>query len=91
MPHTVVNNFWSQNQALYPFLRFLYVWVRPYGVYPCGIQGIMACDKLFSATRDVLGVEDARGGGGDGFAEETAVQHLHGAVDGRGEHVGGIC
>lgn len=50
----------------------------------------MAAVEVDSHARDVFRAEDAGGRCRNRLLEERAIQHLHGAVDGRGKHVGRI-
>lgn len=84
-----MDDFRAQQQTLDARLRSLSVRVGAHRVDAIVGERVPAGGELLAASRNVLGVEDAGGGGGDGFLEEAAVQHLHGAVDGRGEHVEG--
>lgn len=86
---TTVHHFRSQQQTLAALLCVLCIGVCPYRVYAVGGEGVAPRTQLLAASRDVLGAEDAGGRGGDGLPEEAAVQHLHGAVDRRREHIGG--
>lgn len=86
---TVVQHFWLEDQAFLAFGRARRLRVYAHAV-EAGLQGVVAAVEGTAHTGNVSGVEDAGGRGGDGALEEGAVQHLHGAVDGRCEHVGGL-
>lgn len=88
LERTVVDDFWPQEKTLSTLLRSFRVWVCSYGTKATVGEGVSTDSQLFAAARDVFCVEDAGRGGEDCFLEEAAVQHLHGAVHRRGEHVG---
>jgi hypothetical protein len=84
---TVVDHLRAQHQALAALLRPLRIYIRSDGVYAVVGQRVAARGELLAASRDILGAEDAGRRREDGLLEEAAVQHLHGAVRRRGEHV----
>ena len=84
-----MQNLGPQNQALAAPLRTLFAGVRPYGHDAVPAQRVVALVELFAAARDVGLIEDAGGRRGDRLVEEGAVEHPHGAVYRRREHVGG--
>ena len=89
MSRTVVQHFWLEDQALDTPGSAVGVRVVAHAV-EARLQGVAAPVEGVAHAGNVPGVEDAGGRGGDGALEECAVQHLHGAVDGRCEHVGGV-
>lgn len=84
-----MDNFWSQKQAFCSFGRSFRIGVSSYRVHPVVWERVLAGGEFLAASRYVFGVEDAGSRGGDGLLEEAAIQHLHGAVHGRREHVVG--
>jgi hypothetical protein len=84
---TVVEHLRAQHQALAALLRALCIYVGSDWVDAVVGQCVAARGELFAAPRDVLGAKDAGSRREDGLLEEAAVQHLHGAVRRRGEHI----
>jgi hypothetical protein len=84
-----VDDLRAQEKALAALLRSIGVGVWPDWIDAVVGQRVVSGGEFLAAARNVLGVEDAGGRGGDGLLEEAAVEHLHGAVDGRREHVVG--
>ena len=84
---TVVDNLRLQDEALATLLCPLRIGVGSDRLYAVVGQRVPAKLQLFAAACNVLGLEDSRRGCGDRLLEEAAVQHLHGAVHGRREHV----
>jgi hypothetical protein len=84
---TVVEHLGPQQQTFDALLRPVGVWVWPDWIQAIMCECVETRGEFFSASRDVFGVEDAGSGGGYRLLEEAAVQHLHGAVHRRREHV----
>jgi hypothetical protein len=84
---TVVHHLRAQHQAFAALLRPLRIDVGSDWVDAVVGQRVAARGELFAASRDVFGAEDAGSRRQDRLLEEAAIQHLHGAVRRRGEHV----
>ena len=84
-----MKDFGSQEEALAAPLCSLGIGICSDGIDAAVDECVAASGQLCAAARDVFVGDDAGGGGGDSLAEEGAVEHLHGAVHWRREHVGG--